>query len=57
MQVTEIKVLKSNAGFYIGRECLDDDMSVYIPYDRLSGYYPTKDSANIALNEDNYFRP
>jgi hypothetical protein len=57
MKLTPIKVLRSNAGFYIGTECLDEEIGCYIPNERLSGYYPSREAAGTALTEDTYFRP
>ena len=60
MQISELKVLKSNAGFYIGRLCNDPELSVkecVFPYDRQSGYYPDAESAQKALDNDTFFRP
>jgi hypothetical protein len=44
-KISEVKVLKSAAGYYIGHLYLDNDMKVWLPYDRLSGYYVTKEDA------------
>lgn len=44
-QISEVKVLKSAAGYYIGHLYFDTDMKVWLPYDRLSGYYATKEDA------------
>ena len=57
MQIGKIKVLRSNAGYYIGTECLDDDIGCEVPYERLSGYYPCRGSADVALAENDYSRP
>ena len=48
-QISEIKVLKSAAGYYIGYLYFDKDMKVWLPYDRLSGYYVTKEDASQDL--------
>lgn len=42
--ISEPQVLKSNAGYYVGR--LQDGM----PYDRLSGYFATREEAQDALD-------
>ncbi len=44
-QISEVKVLKSAAGYYIGYLYFDTEMRVWLPYDRLSGYYATKEDA------------
>lgn len=51
MNISEYKVLHSNAGYYIGRTCEDevDGMVFDVPYDRLSGYYKTEAEAQQAL--------
>lgn len=41
------KVLKSAAGYYIGREIIEGDTAY--PYDRLSGYYNSEEEAREAL--------
>ena len=51
------KVMKSNAGFYIGQSYTefvlnhsDEVISQYeVPYSRLSGYYPSRDAAALSL--------
>ena len=48
-KLSELTVMKSAAGYYIGRY---DEMG---PYDRWSGYYPTKEAAQYVLeNEKGY---
>lgn len=46
--ISELKVLKSAAGFYIGRDCVEED-GFRSPYSRESGYYPTKAAAKADL--------
>lgn len=43
--ISELQVLKSAAGYYIGYLYFDTDMRVWLPYDRISGYYVTKEDA------------
>ena len=51
----EYKVMHSNAGYYIGtsyEENVGDGMHpIYVefPFERLSGYYPTKELASQSL--------
>lgn len=45
MAISKLQVLKSNAGYYIGRT------QDFFPYSRDSGYYPTKESAQQALDQ------
>jgi hypothetical protein len=55
MKHSKIKVLKSNAGYYIGTtypENVGDYFNpIYIdfPYERLSGYFLTEDEASQSL--------
>jgi hypothetical protein len=44
-QISEVKILKSVAGYYIGYLYFDKDMNAWLPYDRISGYYVTKEDA------------
>ena len=41
-----VKVLTSAAGYYIGQRCNNCG-----PYCRLSGYYPTREAAEAALEK------
>lgn len=43
--LSPLKVLQSAAGYYIGQLYFDRDMEVWLPYDRVSGYYVTKQDA------------
>ncbi len=46
------KVMESAAGFYIGTtENVDGDEQ---PYNRLSGYYTTREGAQAALDDKDY---
>jgi hypothetical protein len=47
--VSELKVCRSAAGWYVGRECTDNDTGEVMPYSRLSEYYDTKDEADRKL--------
>ena len=51
--ISEYKVLKSAAGYYIGRLCHEGD-GLWIPYDRATGYYRSEFEANEIL--DNCFQ-
>ena len=46
----ELQVCRSNAGYYVGTYC---DCG---PYSRESGYYPTHEQAESALNSGVYGR-
>lgn len=52
--VSEPKVLQSAAGFYVGHTYAnydEDGKFLYSePYDRVSGYFPTKEDAQALLN-------
>lgn len=50
MKISELKVMRSNAGYYIGRSCIEDGIPFEQPYSRESGYYPTKELAEAELN-------
>lgn len=56
--VTDFKVMKSAAGFYIGRGCFPepDFPNLEHPYDRASGYFPTAEAAEEALESKKYWR-
>jgi len=47
----EIRVLKSAAGFYIGTTEEEG-----FPMCRISGYYPTEEAAQTALNNKTFYR-
>lgn len=46
--ISKLKVLKSNAGYYIGRTIKED--GVEMPYDRQSDYFDSKLKAQKELN-------
>lgn len=50
-KVLQFKVLCSGAGFYIGTFCDNHG-----PYSRESGYYPTREAAQAALDSGEYGR-
>lgn len=49
MKISNLMVLESAAGFYIGRTCESGKDSFPMPYSRESGYYKTKEEAAKAL--------
>lgn len=55
LRISPLKVMKSNAGYYVGRSCVDEDQCEQ-PYSRESGYYSTKEAAQSALDNNDYFR-
>ena len=48
--VSPFKVMQSAAGFYIGTSEWDNDFKCDMPYSRESGYYPTQEAAQQALD-------
>lgn len=50
MKISELKVMRSNAGYYIGRSCVEDGIPFEQPYSRESGYYPTKEAAEADMD-------
>ena len=50
MKISELKILKSNAGFYIGRTYTDEELDVELPYSRESSYFLHKEIAQLFLN-------
>ncbi|ERM19682.1 hypothetical protein [Brevibacillus laterosporus] len=46
LEITDYQVMCSNAGFYIGRSAITTySNGDYVPFDRLSGYYPSQKDA------------
>ena len=54
--ISEHKVMKSAAGYYIGQSYFDKEIGCDCPYDRHSGYYPTAKLAQQALDNNTYYR-
>ena len=52
--ISELKVLESGAGFYIGTTY--EEYHMELPYSRVSGYYPTHKDAETALNGKTYVK-
>jgi hypothetical protein len=48
MKISDYQVLRSAAGYYIGRTV--EMNGVPIPYDRISSYFPSQPDAQKALN-------
>ena len=54
-QVSDLQILNSAAGWYIGRSYLDTEFGENEwPYSRESGYYASKEEAENALDTDNF---
>lgn len=51
--ISELKILHSRAGFYIGREWFENKYPSG-PYSRNSMYFPTKEEAIEAFKDGNY---
>ena len=51
--ISDFKVMKSNAGYYIGRTEFQADINMSFPYSRDSQYYATKEQAEKTLK---YFK-
>ena len=51
MNVSELKVLHTPAGWYVGRTCYDEECQVNFPYDRTSDYFDCKEAAEHLLTE------
>lgn len=47
--ISKLRILQSNAGYYIGRTIYDYSFECDLPYSRESGYYPTWEDANFDL--------
>ena len=46
---SNLQVMRSAAGWYIGRTYFDLDCGCEFPYSRESGYYATEEEAQVAL--------
>ena len=55
MKISDLMICRSNAGYYIGRHYLEDDMEGDpndggMPYSRDSGYFRTREDAEASFN-------
>lgn len=50
LTVSQTQVLMSNAGYYIGHTYHDTEFDAWLPYDRISGYFPTREHAQKVLD-------
>lgn len=48
-ELTPVSVLKSAAGYYIGRLMWDSEIGMWAPHSRVSGYYKTRQEAERDL--------
>lgn len=53
-KVSDLQVMQSGAGWYIGRSYWDEEFEFEGPYSRESGYYATEHEARVHLSEDSY---
>lgn len=49
LRISDPLVMKSAAGYYVGLQYLEEEFQAWLPYDRLTDYYATKEEAEIAL--------
>jgi hypothetical protein len=53
--ISEYRVMRSAAGWYIGQQYYDklfgDETGYWLPYDRISGYYPEREMVVDLLRE------
>ena len=47
--ITPVEVLKSAAGYYLGKLMWDSEIGMWVPYCRVSGYYKTRQEAERDL--------
>ena len=48
-KITDLKLLESAAGYYIGRQYYDNEMKGWFPYSRDSEYFMTEEEAEVCL--------
>lgn len=53
-RVSDLKVMQSGAGYYIGRSYWDEEFGFEGPYSRESGYYATREAAQAELEEQTF---
>lgn len=46
---SDLKVMRSPAGHYLGRSCWDKELGFEEPFSRESDYFKTKEAAELAL--------
>ena len=50
MKISEYKVMKSPAGYYVGKEYYDQEMIGWFPYSRNSEYFKSQKEAKRLLD-------
>ena len=53
LQLSSLKILQNNEGFYIGRECIENGETK--PFSRNSEYFKTEEQAECILYDSNHF--
>lgn len=53
-KVSDLKVMQSAAGWYIGRSYWDEEFGFEGPYSRESGYYATEHEARVHLSNETF---
>lgn len=48
-KITQLKVMQSAAGYYVGREYYDEEIGCWLPYSRNSEYFATEEEAGDCL--------
>lgn len=51
MNVSKLKVCKSQAGYYVGKTYYDEEIKSDLPYSRDSIYFGNGDECNLYLNQ------
>lgn len=49
MKISYLQTLRSNAGFYVGREYFDENANAWLPWSRESDYFKTGEEADDLL--------
>jgi hypothetical protein len=52
--VSDVQIMRSNAGYYIGTEYYEADFGTWFPHNRLSGYFKTRELAQKELDFHNF---
>lgn len=53
-RVSDLKVMNSGGGYYIGRSYWDEEFGFEGPYSRESGYYATAEDAQLDLEAQSF---
>lgn len=55
-QISDLKVMNTQAGFYVGREQFDGELGEWQPHSRISGFLPDQEKAEQLLEKCNGFK-